>query len=860
LNSEIDNHKGLLKTKIRKPKINSHIVRRQRLSVQLDKALSYKVTLVSAPAGYGKSTAVLDWLECRQFASAWVSVDRNDNDPHTFWKYVCSSLGYIDESIPEQTNSIFSSYELFETNIFINVIVDILSDLSSEIVLVFDDAHLITNKRILETLTYFIAYFPSNLHLILICRSMPELALAHLEVSEQLTRITADDLRFQPAEICEFFINRGILLDEGTLDSICGHSEGWAATLVAMALTFDHDVHKQKKSKRLPDKWTNLDQYLLDEVYNISTKEMQDFFLHTSCLDTFCADLCDAVNDKSNSVALLERLRQNKGFLISLDEGSGWYRYHHILKDFLYNHLVETSPDHLPMLHKKAALWLLENGYSNLEIEHFLDGNHFDDALRLIEAKCTSIIDSGDYLTALNWIHRLPEDYADHSLQIAALKSTYFAVIGQFDLSREWTDKMEVIAKSEKFTSDPERKYAKNACSLIKAHNLILEGDILGIDNFLGDVIQNDGIQNNLINQYLNFNHYDIYFNRCPSNILLEIYRKNPEIYRKILGKYQSLIGKSPGYASLIAGEYFYECNRLDESMDQLLIAAEKAKDAKCPGVLIPSMVTIARINMAIHNPEGAFDAIRECESRLKEINVIHWKYLLKAFEVRLLLEVGQDQEAVRWFESCGLHIYHDISRAREFELLVYARVLIRLKRMADAEILLKRMLAFSTELNRKHSIVEILNLLVIATSNDGFSEKARNYLRTSLLIGLSEGYLRSYLDEGESLACCLRSSEFVEKDLKTFVQNILRYSALTQKSPDMKTAEGVLAVSGLLTRQEQRILQLLASGKTNKQISDHLNISLSTTKIHLGNIYGKLQVSTRVQCLNQARDIGLIS
>ena len=858
--SDIDEYKGLLKTKIRKPKINSHIVKRQRLSVQLDKALSYKVAIVSAPAGFGKSTAVLDWLESRQLSAAWISLDNNDNDPHTFWKYVCSSLGVIDASIPEETNYIFSSFELFRTNIYINLIIDKLIESNSEIVLVFDDAHLITNKNILETLSYFISYFPSNLHLILICRSVPELALAHLEVNEQLTKITAEDLRFQPDEICEFFMNRGIFLDELTLDSIRGYSEGWVAMLVGIALTLDYDIHQQKMPKSLPDKWINLDQYLLDEVFSTSTKEMQDFFLHTSCLDTFCADLCDAVNDTVSSAALLEKLQQNKGFLISLDEGSGWYRYHHILKDFLYNHLVETSPGLLPLLHNKAAMWLLENGYSNHAIEHYLAGNHFNAALQLIEEKCISIIDSGDFFTALTWISRLPENYADNSLQIAAIKSTYFAVTGQFDLSRMWTDKMEIVAKNEKFATDPAKKFAQNACSLIKAHNRILEGDVLGIDNFLSEVIQNDGLHSNLIHRYLDFNHYDIYFYRCPSNVLLEIYRKNSDIYQEILGKYQSLIGKSPGYASLIAGEYFYECNRLDESMDHLLIATEKAKDAKCPGVLIPSMVTIARMNMVHHNPEGAFAAIHECELRLKEINIIHWKYLLKAFEARLFLEVGQDQEAVRWFESCGLNIYQDISRAREFELLVYARVLIRIKRTADAEILLKRMLAFSTELKRKHSIVEILNLLVIAIGNSGFSEKAKSYLKTSLEIGLSEGYLRSYLDEGESLACLLRSTNFAEKDLKAFVLDILRCTTLTQTSTETKNVYGVLAVSGLLTRQEQRVLQLLASGKTNKQISDYLNISLSTTKIHLGNIYGKLQVSTRVQCLNQARDIGLIS
>lgn len=858
--SEIDNYKGLLKTKIRKPKINSHIVKRQRLSVQLDKALSYKVAIVSAPAGFGKSTAVLDWLESRQLSSAWISLDTNDNDPQTFWKYVCSSLGMIDASIPEETSYIFSSFELFKTNIFINVILDKFIESESEIVLVFDDAHLITNKNILDTLSYFISYFPNNLHLILICRSVPELALAHLEVNEQLTKITAEDLRFQPDEICDFFTNRGIILNELMLDSIRSYSEGWAATLVGMALTLEYDIHQQNKPRILSDKWINLDQYLLDEVFRTSTKEMQEFFLHTSCLDIFCADLCDAVNDMASSATLLDQLQKNKGFLISLDDNSGWFRYHHILKDFLYNHLIETSPQLLPSLHKRAANWLLGNGYSNNAIDHYLTGNHYEDALKLIEEKCISIIDSGDFFTALNWIRRLPDSIANNSLQIAAIKSTYFAVTGQFELSNQWTDKMECIAKSEKYATGPAEKFARNACSLIKAHNRILRGDIFGIENFLSDVIQNDGLHNNLIHQYLNFNHYDIYFYRCPSNVLLETYHKNPDLYREILGKYQSLIGKSPGYASLIAGESLYESNRLEESMDHMLIAVDKAKDAKCPGVLIPSMVTIARINMAYHNPDGAFAAIHECESRLKEFNVVHWKYLLKAFETRLFLEVGQNQEALHWFESCGLNIYQEITRAREFELLVYARVLISMNRTADAEILLKRMLTYSTELNRKHSVVEVLNLLVVAIDHKGYSEKVRNYLKSSLEIGLSEGYLRSYLDEGESLANLLRKSNFTEKNLKDFVQNILRCMAQTQRSNETKNVNGSSDVSGLLTRQEQRVLQLLASGKTNKQISDHLNISLSTTKIHLGNIYGKLQVSTRVQCLNQARDIGLIS
>ncbi|NCC75799.1 MAG: hypothetical protein EOM08_05135 [Clostridia bacterium] len=852
---------SLIRTKYRMPAITGLAIPRLRFAEKMDRSSAKKVILVLAPSGYGKTTAVIDWLWRRQQPAAWLSLDRKDNDPLIFWKYVCQALGDVyDPSISTDTRYVFSSHELFKTDTHIRIVIDKMASFGSEAFLVLDDIQDMTHPAIWDSLAYLIHYMPSNLHLVLISRVQPRLDLAQLEIKDQMTRLTTEDLQFQRREIVDFFKKRDLFLDDRETDLIEQHSEGWAAALVAAALSMDEDRYRLEGCVVPFKSMATLEHYLYKEVFSSWEVEKQEFFQKTSILDALCGDLCDTLTSQENSATVLRSLCQGNSFLIPMDEKSGWYRYHHLFKEMLFSHLQASSPSTVTDLYRKSAQWHRENGYPHQAIEHYLASGEYAETVRLLEAQSIVIIDSGHSSSALTWIQRLPTDLVENSLEIAAILATNAAENGDCAESQRWISRIEHIKSSDKYASDAARNYASNACLLTQAYCLILQGDLSAVNSILKVVTRNAGAQLNLI-KYVDFNPCDISFYRSRMHHLIELYGQQPDIYRDLFGNYQKLMQKNPpGYGSLIAGEYLYEQDRLDESMEHLLEAMEKAIRADCPGVLVPAMVTMARISKARGDFASVLTTLEECEFRLKSIHQLHWNYLLRAFRARMLLESGDQNIATGWFDACKLGPYQDLSRAREFEFLVYARFLIEQGATSQAEIVLRRLLDFSTALGRKHSAVEIQNLLAIACQRLGKSDQATDFLGQSLAIGIHEGYIRSFVDEGERLSSLLRSFSANGKKQKTYIQTLIHHTTSLTRTVSSDVFGNQIPDFSLLTRQEQKVMQLLADGYTNQQIACELVISLSTTKIHIGNIFGKLQVSSRVQCVNKARALGLIA
>ncbi len=848
----------LIRTKFHKPDLASHTITRTGLNAKLDLAFTKRLTLVSAPAGYGKTTAVLQWLHSRQAQPAWISLDENDNTPQVFWKYICSALNELDDSIFSDTAYVFSSLELFKTNIHLHILLDKLEALNTDVFLILDDFHQITNPEILKSLLFFLRYIPTKMHLILISRAEPNMELAQMEIREHLSRITESDLRFEQQEVLQFYIKRGFNLDMSALEVIGNYAEGWAAALVMIAVSLSRNHDQLHILEFLRHGGHSLDQYFIQEVYGFWPDEKQAFFLKTSILDAFCAPLCDAITQTSGSSPLLTELKQGNGFLISLDENAGWYRYHHIFRDFLRKRLHALNYP-VSVLHLRAASWFRENGQPQQAIEHYLAGMHFQEALELIAEQSALIINSGDCSTAMSWIERIPESILRGSLETAAVKATSYAQAGQFALCKQWIAIMETIAGGPAYNAEDSKMHAKNSCRMTLAHCLILEGDMAGAYSLLKEMADNGGSAWNLV-KYMDFNTYDITFFRCASRSLLDLYKKQPAMYKSMLESYRSMMRTDPpGYHQLITGESLYESDCLEEAKRSLLSAVEKAAHAHCPGVLVPGMVTLAKINQAQGDMQSAYHTIDDCEKRLQDIRKMHWNYLLKAFRARMCLASGDMQGAESWFRSCKLGIYQELLRTREYELLVFARCLIARDVLQDADILLNRLLTFAVETGRKHSMVEVLNLLAIVSGQKGEDEKAIHYLEQSIALGAEEGYLRSFLDEGEPLIMLISRIPPGRKKQKQAIHTIVTHALSGALRPETVKKDASVPIYKRLTQQEQRVLMLLADGYTNQEISDRLDISLSTAKIHLKNIFGKLQVTTRIQCLNEARRLGVI-
>lgn len=862
----------LLKVKLHAPAMNRNTVSRERLLSKLAYAGECRLTQVTAPAGYGKTTAVLDWLKKCGLPCAWLSLDAKDNHPVTFWRYVCAALDAIAEGISKDTEYVFSSNEMMDADIHLSILIDRLSGVEADSLLILDDLHLITEPSIWKGLSYLIDFLPEKIHLLFISRTEPEFGLTTQRVKWQGLRITKNDLRFEEEEIREFYGARGIAVENADLEKVEEYTGGWAAAMVAVALSMANAGGGQNALASLQYSKRDIGQYLRAEVISGWPPQMLAFAMKTSILDTLSGDLCNAVAGGAGGSLMLREVFEKSGFLTDMDGQQQSFRYHPLFGSFLHELLKESAPEEIPGLHKKAGLYFKERDQLPEAIEHFLGGGFYREAFELIEHQIDYLIDKNDFSRLLAWIKRLPDNYRDNSFKIAVIYTSHFAETGMYDLSRQWLGRMKALKDNYPYAIGPEWvSYSRTVSMMTEVNLMIREGNMAYVPLLLS-AAETDGGKYYKMPEFYDFNRSDIYFCRCPISKVTDLYKQSPEQFDTMIAGYRGMISKNPGYAPLCAGEYLYESNRLEEALPCLLKAVEEAREVSCPGALVPAMAGIARIKRAGGDIWRALDILRECERQLKDAGMPHWNYLLKAFECRLFTDYGSMDKAREWLAKSKLNIFSDINRIREFELIVYARVLIKLNRGQDAEILLQRLLSFTGESKRLHSRVEVLNLLALLAFGNHQTRVALQYIGESLDIGMREGYIRSFLDESQNMAQILRAyiksrgkqpEEHLMKERKMFAASLyklMRGSVLNTAEANGRAAPGMAEpILDQLTEQEKRVLHLIASAATNREISERLGISLQTVKTHTGNIYGKLGLKNRAQCMKMVRELGLL-
>lgn len=446
-NGGVDNI-GILKTKCSVPILSKQLLPRRIANHRLEGSLNHKLTLITAPAGYGKTSTVLKWLQDSSLPTAWLSIDTGDNDALVFWRYFCAALESIAPDITKDTPYVFESQELFKANVHLNILIEILSCTASDIIFVLDDLHLISNPAVLDGLSHFIAYMPSNMHLILISRVEPRLKLARLGLKEELIRIRAEDLRFETEEISQYYKARGYLLQQEDVERIEIYTEGWAAALVAVALSLKDEKHRSHVIRSFGSCNHHIENYLAEDVFNTWTRDQQEFMLKTAILGRLCGSLCEAVTDNNGSTLLKELYEQNS-FLEALDDEGIWFRYHHLFSDFLNKKLKSRDAAFIQHLHHKAGEWLKANSYLNEAIEHFIKGSSYEEAVALIEKHGRALVRQGEYSSVMSWIRQLPDQYVQKSAVLFLIKTVFYTEAGNFKKAWECIGKAELLINEE---------------------------------------------------------------------------------------------------------------------------------------------------------------------------------------------------------------------------------------------------------------------------------------------------------------------------------------------------------------------------------------------------------------------------
>jgi LuxR family maltose regulon positive regulatory protein len=384
----------LLATKLHLPATRATMVARPRLLSQLDGQSDHRLTLISAPAGFGKTTLVSAWVRTLSRPVSWLSLEEADSDPARFTRYFMAALQQIDDAVGQSVSAALDASQPPPLDVAMAALINDLMDVADDFVLVLDDFHTIDNAAIHEAIRTLVAHQPPRMRLVIVTREDPPLPLARLRAGGHLVDLRAADLRFTLEETSAFLQDvMGLALEPDDVDALDARIEGWVAGLQLAALS----IQKREQPSAFIAGLANGDQptavgahfghpttvgfilsYLTEEVLHQLTPELHDFLLQTSVLDQLTGPLCDAVTGGVDSARTLAELYAANIFVIPLDEEARWYRYHHLFADLLRSQLTRTDPDLAPILHRRASAWYTQQGLAAEAIDHAFAAQDYD--------------------------------------------------------------------------------------------------------------------------------------------------------------------------------------------------------------------------------------------------------------------------------------------------------------------------------------------------------------------------------------------------------------------------------------------------------------------------------------------------
>ncbi len=878
----------LLATKLYVPHPPASPVPRTRLLQALDGAVTRRLTLLSAPAGFGKTTLLTQWIHDRKIAVAWVSLDEGDNDLNRFLSYVVAALQTLYPHVGSTTLAFLQQSQSLRLEGLLAPLVNELAVLSRDSVLVLDDLHQVENTSVYSVLEFLLGHLPSPMHLVISSRAEPLLPLARLRAQGQLVELRAQDLRFLPEEAAAFLgESMGLTLTAEQISALETRTEGWIAGLQMAALS----MRGQKDISAFIHAFTGshryIVDYLLEEVLRQQPEAVQAFLLRTCILERLSAPLCDAVTGQSNGTEILEALDRSNLFVIPLDIERRWYRYHHLFADVLRNRLQLTFSGEAGELHHRAAEWYEQNGLSAEAISHAFAAQDLEYAARLVEENAMSLLSRGELLTVQTWLDAL-ESHFSRRPWLPIFRALALMSQGQWDAAQRALKEAErcLIANS----SSPDAKEQRGYIVALQATLALFQGDAKRAAAFgrqaLTDLPITDGAirslseyalgsANRLEGQVADANemltqaaqsaqngghlHFAIAARSATAELLLDqgLLHRAAQVLEETL-QASTLAG---GARLPIAGRALFGLHRVSYEWNQLDAAAANALEyielhrqwGTVDGQAI-GFAMLARTRQAQRDSQGAAAALREAD-RFAGGHVLTpdragW---MEAYRVGVWLAQGNWEACRKWRAACGIRPDSEILPLHEPEYMAVVRVLLALGETTDARQLLAR-LAQSPLIAGKTGIQIELSVLESLAFHTDVTARALQLVERALVLAEPAGYLRVFLDEGLPMVDLLRRAASRGIAPK-YVATIL---AAFESSEDSHPARSQLLVEPL-SKRELQVLQLAARGCSNQEIAAQLFIALGTVKAHLNNINSKLDSQTRTQAVARARDLHLL-
>jgi LuxR family maltose regulon positive regulatory protein len=885
----------LLRTKLYVPPVRSELVSRPRLIERLDAGLGQngfqeslgfgrKLTLVSAPAGFGKTTLVAEWLNGLQRPFAWLSLDEGDNDPVRFVSYLIAALQSVDGSLGQAAQNLMGSPQLPPMETLVTLLVNDITATPEPFVLVLDDYHAIDTAWIHGALEFLIAHQPPQLHLVLTTRQEPPLSLPRLRVRDQVTELREDDLRFTPEETGTFLNQAlGLVLDTRFVAALETRTEGWIAGLQLAVISM-----RGRPSEQISDfvehfggSHRHVIDYLAEEVLAQQQEEVRGFLTKTSILDRLTAPLCDAVTGRGDSAELLRQLDRANLFLIPLDDQQQWYRYHHLFADFLR---TELDAEAEASLHGAASRWFEAHCLLPEAVKHALASGDMDGAARVIALAAEEALRAASFVTLGGWLEGLPDHVVRAHSELATFKGFVLLFSGKATEAIAYADAAERslppgVAPSSRgrllslkanlalATATPEAtaRLSADALACLSADDAVFRNLTL---NLLGQVLEMQGDVAAAAEVY----REAVQSARGIGNeigalvVLINLVFALNELGRRreavaICQRVAQEVADQPGRSlpvsegvSLAWSLLAYEANELEGARKQVVQMLDLAEQMNVVDGILWGQYILARVHLAC----GEVDEMRQIAQKGRQdvarLDVYKGKALwFTALEAQASLEEGDLAAAARWAEAAQFSPVDTPGHWDELPYFTYVRLLLAQKRLEDAQTLLTTMERSAEQAGRCRKLITIYLQQAAVQQAMGQRQGALAHVEKALRLAAPEGYRRAFLDEGGVIVDLLPQVRHVAP---IFVDGVLESAGAAGGQRAVSHAPALIEP---LSARELEILRLIAAGRSNPEIADLLYLSLNTIKWHVKNLYGKLGVGSRIEAAARAQELGLL-
>lgn len=891
----------LLQAKLYAPPLPPQSISRARLLEKLNEGLQWgsKLSLISAPAGFGKTTVVVDWLHQLERPFAWLSLDENDNDLSRFLEYFIAALQTV---LPNIGSGLVDAYKSSPDPVTLEAtLTALLNEVSAQpqppFCLILDDYHLIENPEIDKLVSFWLAHQPAHVHLVMTSRADPSLPLSRLRSRRQMTEVRSDSLRFTLAETAVFLEQTfGLQLSTADVETLENRTEGWIVGLQMAAISMQSSNDVSGFVAAFSGSHRYVLDYLADEVLARRPPGTQEFLLKTSLLDRFCAPLCDALlhaegSEPDNASALiLQSLESANLFLIPLDNERRWYRYHHLFDSLLQRRCQQQYPEEINHLHIRAAHWFWQEGFLAEAFDHFQTATDIENMSALVRNHFFEMFFRGEISLVGRWLAALPEDLilSDLTLCVVRIWLSYFsqdpdsaapfldnafslpevidksadpALLGNLHMLRGWQSRsagavQEAISYHQKaFDYLPKKDPGRGINALFLGTLWRDEGNFAESIHFYEEGIQ-------LCLDAGNFTAA-----MSSAYYLARIYLWQGKLQQAksyLEGRFALTRERGTSHLSSVAltyvglGRIFYEMNDLETAVSHLQAALEMV--VVFTRLSISAQITRAWIHIWQGERDEAEKAVAEAVPVMQTLSAGVDKAELEAELVKLNLALGNETAVFHWLAEAELAPI-DEKPASTFVQLTKARVMLyqgetqaNEKVLLQARAIVDSLLETAVAANHlgKRLDMLVLQALILAALNE--SEASFVPLKQALMMAEHEGYRRIFLDEGQPMARLLYS--LIQQDSKAqyAAQLLAEFPEEPQATPDPQAA-----LVEPLSMRELEVLHLIAEGMSNKEIATSLYLSVGTVKVHSRNIYGKLGVRNRTQAVARAQTLGIL-